>query len=211
MKIEELLKEAIGKFYTFNPETLVDMVAKNDVLDIEHGTGDMFNKEEIGNYCWFPGFIELLKPKQVVEIGSAMGVALNCMLASPHKAFELYGITLAEAGKEFCFVKKDTYPNLHMITGDYMDLSNWPKDVDLRKTDLWYIDGLHEGGHVREQLTLYKPFFKEGAILTFDDIFMNPSMTQMWHDLENIIPISFKTTLPLHWTGWGFAVVGGED
>ena len=203
MKIEDILKEAEKKSEDFDPNTIIQMTAVNDNLGVEHGYGDVFRKEEVGNYAWFPGFIDLLRPSQIVELGSAMGVAINCMLASPYKDFDLYGVTLAEDGKEFCFVKKNTYPRLHMITGDYMDLSIWTKDVDLSKTDLFYIDGLHEGHHVREQLLLYKPYMKKGAIVAFDDIFMNPGMTEMWHDVENILAIDFKTTLPLHWTGWG--------
>lgn len=205
--IQDILAKAFEKYKEFDPATLVGMVAQNPHLGTEHGIGDIFKKDDVGNYTWFPGFIELLKPKQVVELGSAMGVALNCMLASPHKDFELYGVTLSEQGKEFCFVKKDTYPNLHMITGDYMDLSIWPKDVDLKKTDFWYIDGLHDGQHVRDQLALYKKFFKPGAIIAFDDIFMHPHMADMWHDLENILDVGFKTTLPLHWTGWGLVQI----
>ena len=207
MKIEDLLKQAMDKFNAFDPEIAVKELAVNNYLGIEHGEGDIRNKKEVGNYCFFPGFIELLKPKQIVELGSAMGVAINCMLASPYKRFKLYGITLKERGKEFCFVKKDAYPNLRMIIGDYMDLLSWPKDLDLGKTDFWYIDGLHEGEHVRKQLLLYKPFFKPGTIITFDDIFINASMTEIWHDLESILDIGFKTTLPLHWTGWGLVQI----
>ena len=211
MKIENLLKQAMDKFNTFDPEIAVKKLAVNDYLGIEHGEGDIRNKKEVGNYCFFPGFIELLRPIQIIELGSAMGVTINCMLSSSYKDFELYGITLAERGKEFCFIKKDTYPNLHMIIGDYMDLSNWPKDLDLGKTDFWYVDGLHLGKHVKEELLLYKQFFKPGTIIAFDDIFINGSMAEVWHDLENILDIGFKTTLPLHWTGWGIVQIGKKN
>ena len=122
-----------------------------------------------------------------------------------------YGVTLEEHGLEFCYVQKDKYSNFHPIVGDYMDLSIWPKDVDLKKTDLFYIDGLHEEMHLRAELNLYKPFFKKGAIILFDDIFKNPGMARVWHDLENILDVGFKTTLPLHWTGGGLLQIKKDE
>ena len=208
MKIEELLEQAMKKSKDFDPEVLVKELAVNHYLPKSVGVNDIRDKKGTGNYCWFPGFIELLKPKMVVELGSAMGVGTVCMLASFYKDFDLYGVTLAENGLEFCYVKKDEYPNFHPLVGDYMDLSIWPKDVELSQTDFWYIDGLHEGEHVREQLLLYQPFFKEGTIIAFDDVFINTSMEEMWSDIENIIPVVYKTTLPLHYTGWGIIQIG---
>ena len=211
MDIREIIDKSLEKVKSFDPEIIVKELMINDFLSVEHGIRDVRDKDECTNYCWFPGFIELLKPKMIVELGSAMGVALVAMLQSPYKDFTLYGTTLEEHGLEFCYVDKKKYPNLTCITENYMDLGIWPKDVDLGKTDLFYIDGLHKGPHVTEQLLLYKPFFKSGAIIAFDDIFMSPDMAAMWHGLDDILDISYKTELPLHFTGWGLIQIGGKN
>ncbi len=202
MKIESLIKESLEKFKHQDPELLVEKMGINPHLTVDVAASDIRNKTDVGNYCWFPGFLELFQPSMVIELGSAMGVAALCMLASKHKC-EIYGVTLAECNLEFCYIEKNKYPNFHAITGDYMDLSIWPKDVELKKTDFWYIDGLHQGPHVTEQIKLYKPFFKSGTVIAFDDIFMSPDMSEMWHGLDDILDIKYKTTLPLHFTGWG--------
>lgn len=203
MNLKKLLNQSLNNLEKFNPESIIDKLSFNIYLNVVYGAGDIRDKKSCANYCWFPGFIDILKPKQIVELGSAMGVALVSMLQSQHKVDHIYGVTLAENNLEFCYIDKIKYPNLKCITGNYMDMSIWPKDVDLKKTDFWYIDGLHQGPHVTEQIKLYKPFFKPGTIIAFDDIFMSPDMSEMWHGLDDILDIKYKTTLPLHFTGWG--------
>ena len=160
MKIEDLLEQSMKKFEDFDPEILVQELAENNYLPVDVGARDIRDKKSCANYCWFPGFIELLKPQQVIELGSAMGVGSICILSSSYKDFDFYGITLKENGLEFCYVNKDKYSNFHPLVGDYMDLSVWPKGLKLNQTDLWYIDGLHEEDHLRAEFDLYKPFFK---------------------------------------------------
>lgn len=206
-QLEELIQESLKKRDQFDPNSVVaDFNDKQDNLDIAYGLGDVAQKDEIGNYAWWPGFIELAKPEQVVELGSAMGVAAICMLSSAYQNFHLYGVTLEEHGLEFCYIRKDKYTNFTPMVGDYMDLSIWPKEVDLRKTDIWYIDGLHEEEHVKAQVALYKPFYKPGTLIVFDDIYQNPGMARMWHSLEDIVDIEEKIDLTpygLHYTGYG--------
>lgn len=210
MDIKTIIEKSLERMESFDVNSVLKYFNKESPLEIGHGLGDISRKADIGNYSWFPGFIDLLKPTQVVELGSAMGVADICMLASPYRAFELFGITLKERGLEFCYIKKEQHPNFHPIVGNYMDLSIWPKNIDLKKTDFWYIDGLHQGKHVTEQIKLYKPFFKPGTIIAFDDIFMSPDMAEMWHGLDDILDIKYKTTLPLHFTGFGLIQIGDK-
>ena len=202
MILQDLIDKSLKKLEDFDPEVLVQELAVNSYLPIDVGAKDIRDKKGTGNYCFFPGFLELLKPKLVVELGSAMGVGSVCILTSVYKNFDFYGVTLAENGLEFCYVDKSKYSNFYAIMGDYMDMSIWPEDLDLKQVDLWYLDGEHTERHLRAELELYEPFFKKGAIILFDDIFL-PELEPVWQDLENIIPVAFKTTLPLHYTGWG--------
>ena len=107
------------------------------------------------------------------------------------------------------YVEKGKYSNFHPVIGDDLDLNSWPKGLDLSKTDLWFFDSLHTEDQLRKELELYKPFFKKGAIILFDDIFL-PELESVWQDLENIIPVAYKTALPLHYTGWGLVQIGDK-
>lgn len=207
MNIQELIDKSNKLFEAFNPEDLMPELE----LAFDGAKADVRDKTGCGNYCWFPGFVETLQPKQMVELGGAMGVGDICILHKFPKDSKLYSITLAERGLEFCFIKdKSKYPNFYPIVGDDLDLGVWPKDLDLSKTDVWYIDSEHSEEQLRKELELYKQFFKKGAIVLFDDIHLNPGMNNVWNELDQIFPVSQKVdlTVPLHWSGWGLVEVG---
>lgn len=170
---------------------------------------DVVDTERSGYYQWLPKLIKQTQPKQIVELGGAMGVACLAMLQTLPQDSKLYSITLAEGGQEFSFIKGD-YPNLVKIVGDDLDLNNWPKDLDLSKTDIWFIDSEHTYEQVRKEIDLYKPFFKEGAILLFDDTHINAGLSQVWSEICNEIPGS-KYESDLHYTGYGIVIVGKEE
>lgn len=206
MDINRVLEKSFERLKTFDVNKILPALKYAN----EGAVIDVLNKRETGedclNYQWWPCFIDELKPKQIVELGSAMGVGDICMLHADYQDFKLYGITLEEGGLEFSYVEKDKYPNFFPTVGDDLDLSVWPKDLDLSKTDLWYIDSLHTEDQLRKELDLYKQFFSPGVIIVFDDIFQNPGMATVWHDLENILPIKEKIDLTprgLHFTGYG--------
>jgi 2-polyprenyl-3-methyl-5-hydroxy-6-metoxy-1,4-benzoquinol methylase/glycosyltransferase involved in cell wall biosynthesis len=170
---------------------------------------DVLNTERSGYYQWLPKLINLTQPKQVVELGGAMGVACIAMLQTLPKDSRLYSITLAEHGLEFSFLDKE-YPNLTKVVGSDLDLSNWPKDLDLSMTDIWFIDSEHTYEQVRAEIDLYKPFFKEGTILLFDDIAINEGLKKVWEEIKEEIP-GTKYESDLHYSGYGIVVVGKEE
>jgi len=159
-------------------------------------------------YQWLPKLIKLNKPKQVIELGGAMGVACIAMLQTLPENSKLYSITLDEHGLEFAYMDKE-YSNLVKIVGDDLNLANWPKDLDLSKTDLWFIDSEHSYEQVRAEIDLYKPFFKEGAIILFDDIHINDGLARVWEEIKQEIHGS-KYESDLHYSGYGIVVVGKQ-
>lgn len=206
MTTEDLIEQSNKLFEAFDPAVLDAEME----LAFDGAKADVKDKTGCGNYCWLPGFLATLKPKQVVELGGAMGVGDICMLHGLPQESKLYSITLAERGLEFSFIKdKSKYPNFYPIVGDDLDLNNWPKNLDLSQTDVWYIDSEHSEEQLRKELELYKQFFKKGAIVLFDDIHLNPGMNNVWTDLDNIFPVAkkFDLTVPLHWSGWGLVEV----
>lgn len=169
--------------------------ALEDVLNIN---GNLY-------YQWLPNLIDEIKPHQIVELGGAMGCADVMMLQSKWQDYKLYSITLAEEGLEFSMVADD-YKNFIKVIGDDLDLANWPKDLDLSKTDLWFIDtGIaddHFAEQLQKELALYTPFFKKGAIVLFDDIHKNEGMEKVWNELCQKYD-HWDGTDPLHYSGFG--------
>lgn len=160
-------------------------------------------------YQWLPKLIKHTQPKQIVELGGAMGVACIAMLQTLPKTSKLYSITLPEQGQEFSMLDRE-YPNLIKIIGNDLDLKNWPKDCDLSKTDIWFIDSEHTYEQVRAEVDIYRPFFKEGAILLFDDTHINEGLKKIWKEIQYELP-GYKYESDLHWSGYGIVVVGDSN
>ena len=195
---KELHEKAMEKMKTFDVHAVLPALRKANDGAIE----DVLNTNGCANYQWWPCLIEEVMPKQVVELGGAMGVGTIMMLQSKYQDFKLYSITLPENGLEFSYIA-DNYPNLTKVVGDDLDLSNWPKDLDLKQTDIWYFDSEHTYKQLKAELDLYSPFFKKGAVLVFDDI----RMEGLWELWESLPYDKIELTNPLHYTGYGMAVI----
>lgn len=209
MKIQEIIDKTFERMKSFNPLIFWTplRVASNPPYD---GAiwDDVMNVNGCANYIWSACLMDVLKPAQVIELGGAMGTWSICVLQTLPSDSQLYSITLPEDGEEFKFVV-DKYPNFHPVIGDDLDLSNWPKDLDLSKTDVWYFDSLHTKEQLTKELELYKPFFKKGAILLFDDI-REFGLWPVWGDVVNGKygkMESKELTDPCHHSGWGATMV----
>lgn len=153
-------------------------------------------------YQWLACLIKLVKPKQVVELGAAAGISTTMMALELDKDAKLYSV---DFDPEIAWKwMSDEFPQVTKILGDTRDLSIYPKDIDLSKTEIWFFDSLHTQDQLEAELKLYTPFFKKGAILVFDDIHMNPGMEKVWNDL----PYDKQDiSNPCHWSGFGVCIV----
>ena len=207
MIAKEYYDLGMERLKTFDPAGLLPALRYANDGAIE----DVLNVNGSANYQWGACLMETMRPKQVVELGGAMGVWSLCILHNLPKTSKLYSITLAEEGLEFSYVK-DKYENFYPIVGDDLNMDNW-KDIDLHSTDVWYFDtGIaddHFGEHLEKEMALYSPYFKKGALIIFDDIHKSDRMDEAWEkiksgqwgDLD-----CYDATDPLHWTGYGLAV-----
>jgi predicted O-methyltransferase YrrM len=143
---------------------------------------DVLDKDEWGYYQFLSALIKARQPQQIVELGGAMGVACVAMLSEMDEESILYSITLPEHGLEFSYISRD-YPGLVATVGDDLELSNWPDELRLDRTDLWFIDTLHTRAQLEKELELYSPHFKEGAVVLFDDIKME-ELWPVWLDMK---------------------------
>lgn len=166
----------------------------------EGAMNDVLNTNGCFYYQWLPRLIDTIHPKQIVELGGAMGVSALLMLHA-HDEPEVYSITLPEQGLEYSFVQ-DTFPHFHPILGNDLDVENF-KGVDLKETDLWFFDALHTTEHLNKELALYTPFFKKGAILLFDDIHMD----EIWPIWDSLPYEKKDISDPCHYSGFGIARV----
>lgn len=197
MEIREIVTKALERLEKFNLQPILPALrACND-----GALADVYNTNGCAYYQFAPCLMEEVKPKQVVELGGAMGVWDLMVLNSKYQDFELYSITLPENGLEFSYII-DKYKNFHPIIGDDLDLKNWG-DLDLSQTDIWFLDSAHTTEQLTKELELYTPYFKKGSILIFDDI----RMPEIWPVWKSLSYDKMEVTNPLHYSGYGFCLV----
>lgn len=209
LSAEEWYHLAMKRWDSFDDRDLLPELS----LANDGAVEDYLNTNGTRYYQWSACLIDILKPKQVVELGGAMGVWTICASYFLPKSSHLYSITLPEFGLDFAYIP-DPPSNVTLIRGDDLDLENW-KGVDLSKTDLWFIDTGIADDHFAEQLQreikLYSPYFKKNAIILFDDIHKNQGMEDTWDALCFDPRFDcYDATAPLHWTGFGIAVFKGN-
>ena len=153
-----------------------------------------------GYYKFLHKFCELIKPKQIVELGAAAGISTMLMATgSPESKI----ISVDCDPQAWKWMNRE-YQNVIKILGDDLKLEIYPKEIDLSKTDFWFFDSLHTKAQLQAELDLYKQFFKKGAILAFDDIHINEGMHEVWGNLPyEKLDISER----MHWSGWGIAII----
>ena len=202
---KEWFNRGMERLKTFKVESVMPALRMAN----EGAIDDVLNTNGSAYYQWLACLVDVMKPKQIVELGGAMGVGTIMLLQYLPADSKLYSITLPEHGLEFVYIA-DNYPNLIKVLGDDLDLKNWPKDCDLSKTDLLFIDTVHEKEHLEKELALYLPFLKKGAVVLLDDIHINGGMETVWQDIKAGKWGKIDThdcSDPLHWSGFGLACI----
>jgi len=159
-------------------------------------------------YQWLCCLMQAVKPKQVVELGAAAGISTLLMAEFLPKTSKLVSVDCDP--QAWRWMKKE-YPQVIKLLGDDLDMRIWDRDffppvrgIDLKETDIWFIDSLHEEDQLRKELKLYTPFFKKGAIVVFDDIHLNEGMNRVWEELPWD---KHDITNPCHYSGFGVCVI----
>lgn len=152
------------------------------ITHVEQGSWNDIISVESKYYKYLPIALDIIKPKQVVELGSAAGTSSLMMLSHLPEDSRLYACSIPEPEGEFRFIK-DEYPNLRLITGDDLDLRVW-RGVNLEATQVWFIDTEHTYDQLSAELKLYNRFFRPGALVFLDDITLNEGMAKAWNEIE---------------------------
>ena len=191
---------------------VMDEVSKTDFgFLLEHtnlvGIGqikEIYNQSGRDNqyYQWLHCAMKVLRPRQVVELGAAAGISTIMMATGLPKDSKLISVDCDPTAWKWM---NREYPQVVKILGDELDLSIY-KDIDLFQTrklpDFWFFDSLHTPEQLTKELELYRPFFKQGAVLAFDDIRL-PGMYKVWEDLPYD---KIEITDPCHYSGFGIAI-----
>ena len=152
------------------------------IKHVQQGSWNDIISGEAKYYKFLPLVIDILKPSQVIELGSAAGTSSLMMCSHLPETSNLYACSIPEAEGEFRFIK-EKYDNLHLIRGDDLDLSIW-SGVRLEDTQVWFIDTEHSYDQLHAELELYNKFFRPGALVFLDDITLNEGMARAWNEIE---------------------------
>ncbi len=155
-------------------------------------------------YQWLACLVRLIKPEQVLELGASIGISTIMMATQLGKGI-LYSVDDAsdyKTGMKDWEALTYDYPNVVKVVGNDLDLSIYPPDFNLSKTDILFIDTAHNGEQLQKELDLYVPKLEKGSIVVLDDIRL-PSMWEVW---EKIPYEKLEITNPCHYSGFGFFI-----
>lgn len=189
---------------------ILDDVVKTDIYQLDGhfgmiGTGqyaEIYNRTGQPNlyYQWLHCLVKRLRPKQIVELGAAAGISTILMATAAQPDTKIYSVDVDPQAWRWMA----DYQQVVKILGDTRNLSIYPPDLDLSNTDLWFFDSEHTKEMLSAEVNLYKPFWKKGSVVVFDDIHLNPGMEEVWNSLDFD---KCDNTNPCHYSGFGFFIV----
>lgn len=185
----------VDKWYPGEIYKDLTLVGSGQVNEIYNNTG-----QDNLYYQWLHCAMEVIKPRQVVELGAAAGISTILMATALPKDSRIISVDCDP--QAWRWMNKE-YKNVTKVLGDDLDLSIYPKDVDLYQTDFWFIDSLHTEEQLREEVKLYCQFWKKGTIIAFDDIHLG-GLDKVWN---SIVADKLDITNPCHYSGWGIAII----
>ena len=167
-KLNKIICEDVKKL---NPSTFIKHLVRQSVRDF-NVFEEILDREEHAYWMWLHCLVKRNKPKQVVELGAAFGNSTIMMASVMPKDSKLISVDIGGIQPTWGNVNQ-YYPSLIPIWGNVLDLKIYPPSLNLKETDIWFIDTLHTAEHFAKELNLYNKFFKKGAIVACDDIHFN--------------------------------------
>jgi cephalosporin hydroxylase len=177
-------------------------VPEGQLLEVKNQTG-----QPNLYYQYLACLVRYLKPKQVVELGASIGVSTIMIATQLDDDAKFYSVDDAsdykEGMKDWEAIDRE-YPQLIKVIGNDLDLSIYPPNFDISKTELLFIDTAHYGGQLMRELTAYGPKVPKGCVILLDDIRAN-DMYGVW---EAIKEDKIELTYPCHYSGFGMLIKG---
>lgn len=138
-----------------------------------------------GNYYqWLHLAVKVLKPKNILELGTANGTATWCMFTAKEKETFVTTIDIAD---NFKYMAQDMIDgNYSFIHGDTIS-SKIMHELRLknmeRSIDFLFIDSHHIYSHITQEWALYQQFLTDESLVIVDDINHN-DMRKFWDEIE---------------------------
>jgi predicted O-methyltransferase YrrM len=129
--------------------------------------------------------INFLKPKNIVELGTSMGIATAYFsrAALNTRLLTLEGCPniAAQARQNLDALQ---VKNAEITVGDFANtLPQALQNID--NLDCIYMDGNHAYQPTIDYFALILPHLTEQSVVILDDIYWSPAMTQAWEELKN--------------------------
>lgn len=193
-ELDKLVMKELSTYEVSKVMPEMELVGSGQVLEVlnQSGNSNLY-------YQWLSCLTKILKPKQVVELGAAAGISTIMINSELDKDAKFYSVDNDPQAWRWM---KPGYPQVTKILADDRDMNIW-KGINLKKTDLWFIDSLHTYEQLSAEMKLYRPYFKKGAVVVFDDIRMS-GLWEIWQDLPYD---KCENTNPCHYSGFGFCII----
>lgn len=142
--------------------------------------------------------MQYLKPKNILELGTSLGIATNAMSLGSKKS----SITSVEGCSNIYkfsenFLNQNSIKNTLLINGDF---SNEIKKLTSNTYDLIFFDGNHQKHSTLHYFESLLDTAHNNSLFIFDDIYWSKEMTEAW----DIIKQHPKVTVTIDTFFWGF-------
>lgn len=193
-ELDKLVMDEISKYEVSKIMPDMELVGIGQQMEVMNQTG-----QSNLYYQWLACLTKLIKPKQVVELGAAAGISTIMIASELDKDAKFYSVD--NDPQAWRWMKKE-YPQVTKILSDDLDMRIW-RGINLKDTDLWFIDSLHTYDQLNSEMKKYRKYFKKGAVVVFDDIRM-PGLWEIW---SNLPYDKQENTNPCHYSGFGFCII----
>jgi len=128
-------------------------------------------------------FVEYFKPKEILEIGTSLGLATTVLQLGNPTA----NITTLEGCQQTSNIAKKmflkfNFNNIHLVEGNF---DTTLQNVLNKKYDLIFFDGNHNKEATLKYFKQCLPFIHNDSIFIFDDIYWSKRMQQAWNEIKN--------------------------
>lgn len=138
-----------------------------------------------GNYYqWLHLAVKVLKPENILELGTANGTATWCMFTSKEEQSTVTTIDIADHPKYMAQDMVDgNYDFVHRDTIDPNCIEYLTFSLGSQSVDFLFIDSHHIYDHISKEWFLYQQFLTDEALVIVDDINHN-DMRKFWDEIQ---------------------------
>ena len=149
--------------------------------------------------------INYFKTKQILELGTSLGIATYAMHLGNQKA-HINSIEGCPETSKFAEKQLQAFKakNISLTTNDF---KNAIENLNLNSYNLIFFDGNHQKEATLSYFDILLKTITNDTVFIFDDIYWSKKMTEAWH----IIKTHHKVTVTIDTFYWGFVFFRKEQ